>query len=158
MKFYNAKNYQPACLKLFKHFKRGINRLLPKARVEHIGSSSIPNAISKGDLDIYIGVDAADLENAVLKLKILGFKEKTNTLRTTELCMLESTSQDVALQVVANGSDFENFLTFRDRLCCHPDLVKQYNLLKKSCEGMTHQDYRNKKSEFIQQVLADQNI
>ncbi|CAM3485341.1 hypothetical protein PAMA111031_04255 [Paraphotobacterium marinum] len=43
-------------MKLFEKYKNKIQSILPKAKIEHIGSSSIPNAISKGDLDILIGV------------------------------------------------------------------------------------------------------
>ncbi|WP_371317042.1 GrpB family protein [Aeromonas sp. sia0103] len=50
--------------------------MLPKARVEHIGASSIPLAISKGDLDIFIGVESDELEAAVQLLTTLGFQEK----------------------------------------------------------------------------------
>jgi GrpB-like predicted nucleotidyltransferase (UPF0157 family) len=85
----------------------------------------------------------------------LGFKEKVDTLRTLELCMLESkSSDDVAFQLVANGSEFEFFLIFRDKLRANPSLVQQYNALKMSCEGLSQDDYRRKKSDFINHVLT----
>ena len=69
--------------------------------------------------------------------------------------MLESTSgDDVALQVVTNGSEFECFLRFRDKLRANPALVQQYNTLKMSCEGWSQEKYRGKKSTFIEHVLA----
>ena len=87
--------------------------LLPHARVEHIGAPSIPYAVSKGDLDIFVGIEADEFESSVKQLSSLGFQEKVDTLRTAKLCMLESISQeDVSLQVVANGSEFECFLKF----------------------------------------------
>ncbi|CAM3686628.1 hypothetical protein VIAQ111709_07315 [Vibrio aquimaris] len=46
--------------------------MLPDAVIEHIGSSSIPNAISKGDLDILVGINASELEKAVTRLTTLG--------------------------------------------------------------------------------------
>ena len=101
MKFYRAIEYQRECCKRFSHYQKKITTLIPNARVEHIGASSIPNAISKGDLDIFIGVDALNLEVAVDKLRELGFREKPDTLRTSELCMMESSFEDVAFQVVA---------------------------------------------------------
>ncbi|WP_345848835.1 GrpB family protein [Shewanella algae] len=80
------------------------------SKVEHIGSSSIPMAISKGDLDIFIGVDAIEFERSIELLKKIGFREVIDTLRTSELCMLESVRGDnVALQVVVNGSIYEFF-------------------------------------------------
>ncbi|MDM5131953.1 GrpB family protein [Aeromonas piscicola] len=155
MKFYRAEQYQASCEDLFLRYEREVKNLLPNARVEHVGASSIPLAISKGDLDIFIGVESDELEAAVQILTTLGFKEKVDTLRTSELCMLESkSSDDVAFQLVANGSEFEFFLIFRDKLRADPSLVQQYNELKMSCEGLSQDDYRRKKSDFINHVLT----
>ncbi|WP_215402810.1 GrpB family protein [Vibrio gigantis] len=154
MKFYPAEQYQAACHEMFARYERDIKKLLPTARVEHVGASSIPLAVSKGDLDIFVGVELNELEDAAERLTLLGFKEKLDTLRTPELCMLESTSgDDVALQIVAHGSEFECFLTFRDKLRAAPALVEQYNALKMSCEGWSQEEYREKKSDFIEHVL-----
>lgn len=154
MKFYPAEQYQVACNELFIRYERDIKKLIPNARVELVGASSIPFAVSKGDLDIFVGVDLGELEDVIERLTILGFNEKLDTLRTPELCMLESTSSDdVALQVVANGSEFECFLRFRDKLRANPELVQQYNTLKMSCEGWPQEEYREKKYDFIEHVL-----
>ncbi|PTP64832.1 hypothetical protein CWO01_02655 [Vibrio splendidus] len=155
MKFYPAEQYQAACNELFVLYERDIKTLIPNARVDHVGASSIPSAVSKGDLDIFVGVELGELEDVIGRLTTLGFNEKLDTLRTPDLCMLESTSgDDVALQVVANGSEFECFLRFRDKLCANPALVQQYNTLKMSCEGWPQEEYREKKSDFIEHVLA----
>ncbi|MEZ8273749.1 GrpB family protein [Vibrio splendidus] len=154
MKFYPAEQYQADCNELFVRYERDIKKLIPNARVEHVGASSIPSAVSKGDLDIFVGVELGELEDAIERLTTLGFNEKLDTLRTPELCMLESTSgDDVALQVVANGSEFECFLRFRDKLRANPALVEQYNTLKMSCEGWPQDEYREKKADFIEHVL-----
>ncbi|ENX22217.1 hypothetical protein F892_01459 [Acinetobacter vivianii] len=150
MQFFLSTEYQPNCARLFEDYKNKIEQLIPFAVIEHIGSSAIPNAISKGDLDIYIEVSAKDL---VLTIEQLNFKEKLDTLRTQELCMLESSEHDVALQIVVSGSEFKNFLTFRDQLRHHPDLVQQYNQLKQRCSGFSPQQYRELKSIFIENVL-----
>lgn len=76
MKFYKAEKYQPACKDMFFKYAREIAALFPDAVIEHVGSSSIPNAVSKGDLDILVGVDGNELERAVKLLSNLGFKEK----------------------------------------------------------------------------------
>lgn len=155
MKFYSADEYQKSCEKLFFWYKSQIETLVPSAVVEHIGASSIPMAVSKGDLDIFVGVADAELESTVVVLTKLGFQEKVDTLRTSELCMLESTSDnDVALQVVAKGSEFECFLEFRDKLRANTLLVQQYNELKMACEGLSQEAYRKRKSAFVEHVLT----
>ncbi|MGP5210418.1 GrpB family protein [Psychrobacter alimentarius] len=138
MKFFNPEKYQAFNEKLFFRYQSKIKEVLPDVRVEHTGASAIPTAISKGDLDIFVGVEAFELERVVQLLVTLGFQEKFDTLRTPELCMLESSStEDVAIQVVANGSEFECFLVFRNKLRSDMSLVQQYNELKLSCEGLS---------------------
>lgn len=155
MRFFNPEEYQTFNEKLFLRYKSKIEEVLPDVRVEHIGASAIPTAISKGDLDIFVGVEAFKLERVVQLIVTLGFQEKFDTLRTPELCMLESSStEDVAIQVVANGSEFEFFLIFRDKLRSNMSLVQQYNELKLSCECLSQDAYRLKKSAFIEQVLV----
>ncbi|TOD65699.1 GrpB family protein [Vibrio parahaemolyticus] len=155
MQFYKADEYQASCENLYRKYEFEIAALLPDATIEHIGASSIPNAVSKGDLDILVGVNGNELEKAVKLLSTLGFNEKSNTLRTPELCMLENSSgSDVAFQVVVNGSEFDFFVGFRDKLRESPELVQQYNELKMSCIGWSHEEYRRKKSAFIALVLG----
>ncbi len=155
MKFLEPSQYQNACNKLFQQYQASIIAILPTARVEHIGASSINGAISKGDLDIFVAVSADEFEMAIQAISALGFKEKLNTLRTPELCMLESMSgNSVAVQLVSTGSQFEDFLSFRDALRTNFGLLQQYNQLKRQFEGKSHSSYRAAKSKFIEQVLA----
>jgi GrpB-like predicted nucleotidyltransferase (UPF0157 family) len=155
MKFYKAEEYQGLCEELFLKYQVQIKALLPDAVIEHIGASSIPGAASKGDLDILIRVSGNELESAIALLTTLGFSEKNDTLRTSELCMLESSyNEDVAFQVIAIGSEFECFLEFRDKLRKNSALLEQYNQLKMSCVGWSEDKYRLKKSTFVEHVLA----
>ncbi|OEY94898.1 hypothetical protein BJD20_17780 [Acinetobacter proteolyticus] len=154
MHFFSTPEYQPNCAQLFEDYKNKIQQLIPYAIIEHIGSSAIPNAISKGDLDIYIEVPAHQFLDSIEKSQQLNFKEKLDTLRTHELCMLQSQQHDVALQIVVTGSEFCNFITFRDLLTNSPSLTQQYNQLKQRCVGLSQDQYRQIKADFIQSVLA----
>ena len=156
MQLFPATEYQQNATELFEKYKSEILSLTPNAIVEHIGSSAIPHAISKGDLDIYIEVTAQQFSRTIEQLKTLGFKEKLNTLRTDELCMLESqaSDEDVAFQIVVTGSKFTNFLIFRDRLRNSAQLVHQYNELKQNCMGLSPDEYQQIKAEFIDRVLS----
>lgn len=82
MRFYFAEEYQPQCNARFAYYQTQIKALLTNAEIEHIGASSIPNAISKGDLDIYIAMDQSEFNDAIQKLCYLNFQEKLATLRT----------------------------------------------------------------------------
>ncbi|AQV16378.1 GrpB family protein [Acinetobacter pittii] len=154
MVFLEPEQYQQRCAQLFNSYQKDISTLLPFAKIEHIGSSAIPNAISKGDLDIYIEVKPDQFKFAIERLKTLNFIEKQNTLRTHELCMLESlNNDDVAFQIVVTDSIFTFFLTFKNKLISSPKLVNEYNELKLQCSHLNPDQYRTIKSDFINRVL-----
>ncbi|MDO7534013.1 GrpB family protein [Acinetobacter pittii] len=154
MIFLEPEQYQQRCTQLFNSYQKEISTLLPFAKIEHIGSSAIPNAISKGDLDIYIEVMSEQFEFAIEQLKTLNFIEKQNTLRTHELCMLESlNNDDVAFQIVVTDSVFTFFLAFKNKLINSPTLVNEYNQLKLQCSHLDPDQYRTIKSDFINRVL-----
>lgn len=154
MIFLEPEQYQQRCAQLFNSYQKDISTLLPLAKIEHIGSSAIPNAISKGDLDIYVEVKPDQFKFAIERLKTLNFIEKQNTLRTHELCMLESlNNDDVGFQIVVTDSVFTFFLAFKNKLINSPTLVNEYNQLKLQCSHLDPDQYRTIKSDFINRVL-----
>jgi GrpB-like predicted nucleotidyltransferase (UPF0157 family) len=159
MKFYETHHYQPKVYAIFNQLKLDLERSLTDARIEHIGSSAINGAISKGDLDVFVGVSRDRFEKSLEIIKGLEFIVKEGTLRTESLCMLvtEKYQHDVAIQLSVNGSEFEDFIRFRDILNQSPMLVDEYNTLKRESEGMEPNAYRAKKRTFIEQVLTFQD-
>jgi len=70
MKFFNAKDHQPKGQQLFSQYYNKIKQISPIALVEHIGASTIPNCLSKGDLDIYVGCFKLVYWDAIDSLKV----------------------------------------------------------------------------------------
>jgi GrpB-like predicted nucleotidyltransferase (UPF0157 family) len=155
VKFFKAEEYQANVLNLYTRFEGQLRQALPAARIEHIGSSAIVGAVSKGDLDIFVAVPAEDFEASIVRIEALGFKVKQDTHRDHELCPLESQAHgiEVGVQLVVSGSKYEFFLEFRDKLNFSPQLRDEYNSLKQSCAGFDAFDYRKVKSTFIERVL-----
>jgi GrpB-like predicted nucleotidyltransferase (UPF0157 family) len=149
--------YQPGATSRFVSARDQIKRLLPDAVVEHIGSSAIPGAVSKGDLDICVLVAPLVHEPSVRTLTGWGYVEKTGTLRTAQLCMLEwhMRGEEHAVQLVAHGSPFEMFIAFRDALLARPALVAEYNQVKLNAAHLSDAEYRVAKSTFIEGVIRD---
>lgn len=155
MKLLNPSEYQPEARAIFESISAQLGRLLPRSRVEHVGASSIPGAVSKGDLDICVVVTADDHASTVETLQATGYLIKADTLRTAELCMLLAPRNDldVALQVVAEGLQFEFFMRFRDVLQADALLVERYNELKRKFAESGAGCYRDEKAKFIEAVL-----
>jgi GrpB-like predicted nucleotidyltransferase (UPF0157 family) len=124
MKLFDSSNYQAQAATVFASVADEVSHLLPDVQIEHIGASAIPGAVSKGDLDICVLVAPQAHAQAVQVLEAASYAIKADTLRTPALCMLLSprADMDVALQVVAKGSEFEFFLHLRDALRADPAL------------------------------------
>ncbi|MBV9876510.1 MAG: GNAT family N-acetyltransferase [Verrucomicrobia bacterium] len=156
MKFLEAESYQPLAREIFGQLRSLIQQTLPAARVEHIGSSSIQGAISKGDLDLFVGVEAEEFQGAIAAIESLGFRTKAESFRNETLCPFESDAYPlpVGLQLVMNRSEFECFLGFRDRMNADADLRSEYNQLKARASNLNEDEYRSAKSNFIESVLS----
>lgn len=155
MHLLDPSEYQSIAAEVVAKVAQELSQLIPGCRVEHVGSSAIPGAVSKGDVDVCVVVPAHTHRDAVAALEQAGYVVKADTLRTPELCMLllPSTNIDLALQVVAEGSRFEFFMQFRDALRASPSLVNQYNDIKRNAAGLSHEAYRDAKAAFIASVL-----
>lgn len=155
MKLLPPEQYQPEAHHLFETLRQELEPLLPEHGIEHIGASAIPGAISKGDLDVCIITPQGHISATIKTIKALGYREKEETLRTDQLCMLipMRRGRDVALQVIEAGSQFEFFLTFRDALRANPGWVKEYNQIKQDASFLTDERYRLRKADFIESIL-----
>lgn len=147
-------HYQSACEAVFELVRPNLEKAIPYACIEHVGSSAIKGAVSKGDLDIFVGVPSSRHERTVITLERLGYRIKKDTHRDDSLCMLERFTPDFALQVVSLGSKYDFFTSFRDKMNSDPRLVEQYNELKLRHRESGSVEYRQAKSEFIEYVLA----
>lgn len=155
MKLLKYSQIQKRISEIFLPLQKELKDLLPHARVEHIGASSIPGSVSKGDLDIFVGVPKDQFNSSLKKVTSIGFHEKKETLRTDTLCMLitDRYNYDVAIQLVANGAEQEDFIKFRDILRNSPQLLDEYNQIKIAAKDLPDHLYRDKKAAFIKKTL-----
>jgi GrpB-like predicted nucleotidyltransferase (UPF0157 family) len=155
MRLIPPEGYQSRAADLFEALAQVLRHAVPAARVEHVGASSIPGAISRGDLDVCAIVPATHFDRACAAIKQLGYVEKPDTLRTSELCMLipADPDEDHAIQLIQAGSEFEFFVSFRDALRADPELVRNYNQVKRESAALGEAAYRAAKSSFIRSVL-----
>lgn len=127
---------------------------LPFAEIEHVGSTAIPGALTKGDLDILVRVAAAEFRVAEEVLSGL-FPRNDGTPRTDAFASFKEDSAEPALgiQLVVRGADWDVFSQFRDALKADPRLVHEYNQLKQTFDGRAMDDYRAAKEQFVERVL-----
>jgi GrpB-like predicted nucleotidyltransferase (UPF0157 family) len=139
---------------VFESLRTKVAALLPNARIEHIGSTSIPGSITKGDLDICVQVERAAFGEAD---HILAgrFARNVGSDPTASLSSFVDNSWPVpvGIQLVVVGGDEDFFLRWRDLLRGSPRLLKRYDELKRLWHGRSHEGYRAAKSKFIEEAL-----
>src|SRR4030042_3657091 len=78
MNKYKLRNYNPKFLKFFEREREILRGFLPKAKIEHVGSTAVSGLKGKGIIDIIIAVPKRQIGNAkeILKQKNYIFKPK----------------------------------------------------------------------------------
>ncbi len=126
--------------------------LLPHHELLLTGGSSVPGALTKGDVDLHLRVDRADFAATVAILR--GIYEVVHpeiwqdTLATFAVAAPLPTG--VAVTPVGSGHDVR-FRRSWQLLAGDPALLAGYNAMKRAHDG----DYERRKSAFFDRLLAD---
>ena len=161
--------YDPTWVKIFEREKEHLRSCLAGdliGRIEHFGSTAVPNLAAKPVVDMLVEVACLELTQAVVVpiLQSQGYdyfwrptigdsppfyawfiKRDARGVRTHHIHMVEA--------------HFEHWdsLLFRDHLIGHPDVAAEYEALKYDL-AKTHPNdrvaYAKGKSEFIARVMA----
>jgi GrpB-like predicted nucleotidyltransferase (UPF0157 family)/predicted kinase len=132
-----------------------LRELLPASHIEHIGATSMPNGVTKGDVDINIRVSSDDFPHAVEALReILPIAQPDNWTETFASFSDASRSLPVGLQVTVIGSSDDFLVPLRDLMRRYADLRHEYERLKRDTAGLGPDAYWRAKNAFFTQVLA----
>jgi GrpB-like predicted nucleotidyltransferase (UPF0157 family) len=141
----------------YRRTSRRVRRLVPFARVHHIGSTMIPTALTKGDLDLLVRVRSRDdfvKARAILRRHFRRNKPSTSNAYFTSFLLGTHGGLDVGMQLTIQGSKTDTFLRFNRLLRGDPRLVSEYNRVKRAWSGGRQPAYRRAKAEFIGRVLG----
>ncbi|NEW04882.1 GrpB family protein [Paenibacillus sp. SYP-B3998] len=146
----------------YKQEERKIQELLghKAISIEHIGSTSVKGLGAKPIIDFMVGVnDLKEVDELIESLKKIGYdyvfhKEFPNR-RFFRIGQWRAGTHH--LHMYEFGSEeWTNNILFRDYLRNHPDVLKQYNQLKKDLAGIYRNDrtaYTNAKHFFITDII-----
>ncbi len=153
MRFHDSEGLRAGADRAFERERTRILGGLPEARVEHIGATSIAGAWSKGDVDLLVRVPPDGFDAAVEALLGLYAVHQAENWTAT-FASFAAPGTGVGAQLVAEGSsDERDFLRFRDRLSAEPELLAEYNELKRRHEGAPEAEYRAAKAAFVRRVI-----
>jgi GrpB-like predicted nucleotidyltransferase (UPF0157 family) len=130
-----------------------IRALVPEADVQEAGSTAVPGAIGKQDIDIVVRVNAGQFPSA---RSVLDASYQRNPLQPSTpdfQSYTVSADPDISVQLTVKDSPFDCFHRFLEALRSDAALLARYNDLKRHWNGRPMEDYRKAKAGFIEDAL-----
>ncbi|TGD72324.1 hypothetical protein E4634_15275 [Mangrovimicrobium sediminis] len=129
--------------------------LLPDASIHHIGSSSIPGALTKGDVDILVVAEHNRYADARRSLDEV-FSHNPDMAPEEGFTSYSGCHHgcDYGVQLVAQDDSKCGFLAFRQALVANSALLQEYNAIKRSAQSGSMEDYRAAKAAFVERILS----
>lgn len=155
MKKYIFRKYSKISPKLYRKKKIKIKKILPKARIEHIGSTAVPKLGGKGIIDILIGVAKKNILKTKKKLQILGYTlpkgGSKNRIFFEKDCKINGKKQRFHLHLTPyNSQVWRKALALRNYLIKNKQEAKNYIKIKKEAvkiangEGKLYREYKKR--------------
>jgi GrpB-like predicted nucleotidyltransferase (UPF0157 family) len=145
----------------FDSIRNDVLAVLPDAEVEHIGATSTPGAITKGDLDVLVRVSPDEFDTAAgaLAARFAIHQPENWTPSFASFTAEPREGIPVGVQLAAAGSrDDRQFTFLRDLLRDRPNLLERMNDLKRSFEGGDAEAYWRAKQDLIESILAEHGL
>ncbi len=118
------------------------------------GGSSVPGALTVGDIDLHLRVDPADFAESVARLREV-YDSVHPEIWTESLATFAVSGEAVGIAVTPVGSVHDRrFSEAWRRLRADPDALNAYNRMKRDHAGDVDADYLAAKAHFFNR-LAD---
>lgn len=127
--------------------------------IQHIGSTSIPNTLSKPIIDIAVLINSFQEADALITpLESLGYRYEP-TMSSPERHFFKKshpTQYHLSIAYKNRGGYWKRQILFRDYLRTHDDARKEYgqfklNLLRE--DATIDKSYKSNKNEFVDRIL-----
>jgi GrpB-like predicted nucleotidyltransferase (UPF0157 family) len=159
-----CRTYDPRWAEVAALLIQTIENQAPSVRVDHIGSTSVPECRGKGVIDLAVTYVDGDLEIAKAALDGLGFQRQhgrdpwpeTRPMREGSVNALGSAFNAHAHVILRDGDEHRQLLGFRDALRRSTALRRAYEAEKERIIGGGTTDsleYCYAKGEFITRTL-----
>jgi GrpB-like predicted nucleotidyltransferase (UPF0157 family) len=128
-------------------------------RIEHIGSTSVPELAARPVIDILVVVaDSADESAYLARLQAAGYVLRVREPAWNEHRMFRTPEKDVHVHIYSAGCpEIERNLTFRDRLRSNVDDRSRYEKTKRELATNEWPDmnaYAQAKTTVIESIIA----
>ena len=132
-----------------------LREVLPDAEIHHVGATSLPGAITKGDVDLVVRVDRANF-GAVIALLCTRYSRKQVENWSSTFGSFgddDGYALPLGIQVVVRDAEEDIFLPQRDYLLAHRDVLDKYNRIKSEHAGDAGNGYWQAKNAFFSELM-----
>lgn len=140
----------------FEMMRSRIQELLPAARIEHIGSTSVAGIPAKDVVDILVGVGSDAVDESVIVMSAHGFDCEGQRAAHSWLSWPHRADRSAVVHaVVVDESQWRDRLAFRDILRREPEARKRYLLVKEhaAARAAGWGDYTAAKAGIVHEIL-----
>src|ERR1700759_1195991 len=126
------RHYQEVAVAAYEDAELLLSAILPDARIEHVGSSAVPGAYSRGGVDICVAAPRDAFDEALGVLCEAGYLQRSQDDGADRHAVFASLHGAVplTLQLIETGSAHESLMRLRDALRADPTLLSRLNAIK----------------------------
>ncbi|MEO5646373.1 MAG: GrpB family protein [Candidatus Paceibacterota bacterium] len=151
VEFLSSKKLQEEVKGIFEKEKWIIENNVTVTDIQNVGSTAIPGAIGKYDVDLQIRVSQEQFDEVIFFMK--GYAEAKNPAYWTDQFALFKDAKDIIdYNVTVIGSRHDVFHHTRDYLIQYPNVLHEYVQLKLRYQGKTYGEYRDARHSFFQSI------
>ncbi|PJJ72844.1 GrpB-like predicted nucleotidyltransferase (UPF0157 family) [Diaminobutyricimonas aerilata] len=123
--------------------------------LELVGGSSVTGALTHGDIDLHLRVPVAEFDATVELMYDLYVDVKREIWQPTLAAFERIGMPPVGVAVTPLGSEHdERFSRSWTLLRAHPELITEYNAMKRADDGPDGPGYEARKSAFFDHLVA----
>ena len=150
------RHYQEVAVAAYEDAELLLSAILPDARIEHVGSSAIPGAYSRGGVDICVAAPRGAFDEALGVLCEAGYVQRALDAGDHRRATLAAAHGDVplTLRLIESGSAHESLMRLRDALRADPTLLARYNAIRIEAGPLGAAAYADAKAAFFADVLS----
>ena len=137
---------------ILRHERARLAGLLAGHELVLVGGSSVPGAVTKGDVDLHLRVPAADFDSTVAALRAVYRVVHPEIWQPSLATFAVEAALPTGVAVTPIGSEHDlRFSRSWRLLSADPDLLRAYNEVKQRHQHSA--DYEQRKSAFFDRLL-----
>lgn len=146
--------FRQAVETLFLEEKTKLKSLFPHAEIYHVGGTSVPGSLTKGDVDIQVIVNQEHFNSSKeVLVKHYNINEGSVSSDTFISFKDDARNPPLGIQLTVRNSSLDIFWKITEVLRENENLRQQYDQIKQEFNGESMEEYREAKARFLTDLM-----